>query len=990
MSPITAATAALAALLVAGCAGTGGGNSAGEVLMVGDNAVGEPCRLAGGAGKAPGGMTRVYKLLCGDWEEPSATLFAAKADDAEARGWWNKRLDSFAACSPAKPTQVLGGEAAEGIDCRLRAGGWPYQALTTRIGSTLWLADAIPAAMPALETAIGHLSGRRPIGTAAVGTTEASREMARLQARIASASYSVGDISSYNDLLKLAQYHNFQGEHAEAERLYRKALAIHQKVLPDQVGERSLLYMNIALEGSNQGRFDAADVLFDQASQDLHKALDPTLAARLASYRALHLANQRRNLEAVQMARQATILRQETAIALGYGGVQAALGSAFTPATGGGGEVLTGFGAAAFGDMVQSAYTEAAMLVELGWLDEAEIAINDARHMAELEPRVPRRWLVQLDLLEAKIQEKRDAPAVAVQTIDKAIGVERTLYSESTTEGRAQLALGRNLGKQDSNREALDAYRRGFEILAARGTGIDADRLMPYLAAAMRAAEGEPAEREALNAEMFEASQMARGTVAGQTMAQTAARLAADDKTVGTVVRKLQDARQRRDDLRRTQARAAGSTKTLAAQEKKLAASLAAIDKEIAELERQVQVASPRYNQLLDRPISAKETQSTLRAGEAIAQFLIGTNEGYGFLVQRDRIQVYPIALTRRQVEQRVRVLREPFESTAVPLPAYPVDDAHQLYRTLFGPVHEQIAGVRHLITVPSSALLSLPFGVLVTAPPPPISGYDYSKVPWMALRHGLTLAPSVQSFVNLRTTVKPSRAGKSFAGFGDFVPSGDGPGLLKSLSLPQSCAGEVNSIANASPLPDTATELRSVSRLLGGSPGDLITGRSFTVERLKRMSLDSYRIISFATHGLLPSKLRCLPEPALLTTRTGKDDGLLTSSEVATLSLDADLVVLSACDTGGPAGSGGEALTGLARSFFYAGARSLLVTHWDVPSRFTTDLLIGTFERAHAGASLAEALKQSQTRMIRTPISHPKGWAGFTVVGDGGQKIGR
>jgi CHAT domain-containing protein len=107
---------------------------------------------------------------------------------------------------------------------------------------------------------------------------------------------------------------------------------------------------------------------------------------------------------------------------------------------------------------------------------------------------------------------------------------------------------------------------------------------------------------------------------------------------------------------------------------------------------------------------------------------------------------------------------------------------------------------------------------------------------------------------------------------------------------------------------------------------------------------------------------------------------------------MNADLVVLSACDTGGPAGAtGGEALSGLARAFFYAGARTLMVTHWEVPSTFSAELVGETFRRATSGNNtLAEGLREAQLAMISQPVSHPKAWAGYSLVGDGGQRLGR
>ena len=408
------------------------------------------------------------------------------------------------------------------------------------------------------------------------------------------------------------------------------------------------------------------------------------------------------------------------------------------------------------------------------------------------------------------------------------------------------------------------------------------------------------------------------------------------------------------------------------------------------ELELQVQSASPQYNQLvLFEPVPAAEVQRSLQAGEGLSQFLIGADGGVGFLLSRDDIRIYPVDLTSAKARRVVAELRAPVEDP-VDVPPYPVDTAHRLYQTLYGPVLRELGAMQHLVTIPSGDLLSLPFGMLVVAPPPPVSGFDYSGVTFMVAQHALTLAPAVQSFASLRDT-RPSAAPYPFLGFGDPIPGGNTNAVLAGAGMTRSaqCAQEAGLIANFAPLPDTAFEITESAKALGAGAGSVVLGRAFTEQAVKQRPLDRYRIVSFATHGLLPSKLKCLNDAALVTTpgRGPYADGLLEASEVAAeLKMDADLVVLSACDTGG-GGESGEALSGLARTFFFAGARNLLVSHWEVPSLPTTELLVQSFRKlSDPGMTTAEALRQSQLGIIATgAFSHPKAWAGFTVVGHGG-----
>jgi CHAT domain-containing protein len=231
--------------------------------------------------------------------------------------------------------------------------------------------------------------------------------------------------------------------------------------------------------------------------------------------------------------------------------------------------------------------------------------------------------------------------------------------------------------------------------------------------------------------------------------------------------------------------------------------------------------------------------------------------------------------------------------------------------------------------------------------------------------------------------------------GFGDYLPSGDTQTVLTELELPDSCANQAELISRLPRLPNTAAEVEAVGSYLGAGSDDLYLQTAFSRQAVTRSDLEDYRVIYFATHGLMPYRLSCLPEPALTTSRVPSADGpgrgLLLAGDVVELRLDADLVVLSACDTGGPAKqTGGEALTGLARAFFYSGARSMLVTHWEIPDQPTVDIMTGTFQRmSEQGLSLARALQESQKEMIHgRGLSHPIVWGAFNVVGDGALKL--
>ncbi len=362
--------------------------------------------------------------------------------------------------------------------------------------------------------------------------------------------------------------------------------------------------------------------------------------------------------------------------------------------------------------------------------------------------------------------------------------------------------------------------------------------------------------------------------------------------------------------------------------------------------------------------------------------------------------------------------------AAAGPLP-FDTARANRLYETLFGQVKDLIEG-KQLLIVPSGALTQLPFQVLVTAPP--ASG-DLRSVAWLIREHALTVLPAVSSLKALRRVARPSAAGKPMIGFGNPLLDGDpsypqdleAAGLARAFGTCEQAAlqrmaslsgvrgvpplapagglADVSLIRRQVPLPETAIELCAVAADLGADPREIRLGARATEHEVKRLSetgeLAQYRIVHFATHGALAGQVADNSEPGLLltppATPSEEDDGYLTASEIAGLKLDADWVILSACNTAAAGAPNAGALSGLARAFFYAQARALLVSHWEVNSDATVKLVTGAMRRLAADKSVgrAEAMRQSMLALIGKGESyeaHPAYWAPFVVVGEGGR----
>ncbi len=373
------------------------------------------------------------------------------------------------------------------------------------------------------------------------------------------------------------------------------------------------------------------------------------------------------------------------------------------------------------------------------------------------------------------------------------------------------------------------------------------------------------------------------------------------------------------------------------------------------------------------------------------------------------------------------------------PLP-FNVQRAHALYGQLFGGV-EDIIRNKHIYVVPSGTLSSIPFNVLVTEPQReaiPISSsarsdkFGYAHVPWLGMRQPLTVLPAVSSLSALRKVARPSRAGDLYSGWG--APALDGNASCVKPDLPGSCPsvrslsdgtsrgasflsrvvgsrsvsrsngpmfrngrGDPAEVRKLCPLPDTAHELKCVAESLGALSSALRLGDDMNKRAFKQAKLDNYRIIHLATHGLMSGEVRALVaqggEPALVFSpkQTGnvEDDGLLTASEIGGLKLDAEWVILSACNTAAGGQDGNEALSGLAKAFFYAGARALLVSHWEVNSEAAVVLVTEAMAELSrdGGVGRSEAMRRAMGRLIATPdglAAHPMMWAPFVVVGEG------
>lgn len=445
----------------------------------------------------------------------------------------------------------------------------------------------------------------------------------------------------------------------------------------------------------------------------------------------------------------------------------------------------------------------------------------------------------------------------------------------------------------------------------------------------------------------------------------------------------------------------------------------------------------PDYGNLTNPPPpNAADLQKVLNADEALLSFYFGQYDSFVWVVRKDApVQFTRIKMTVGDLNAKVTKLREALEPQAAmisDIPAFDLKLASELYDTLLKPSEATWKPAKNLIVVTNGALGLLPLSLLPTAPSEIKANDDplfssYRAVPWLARTHAVTLVPSSSALQTLRKLPPGKSSRQELVAFGDplfsqeqaneassqdnvkVADAGGGSNITRGLPLkrrnsPQLDKADSANLAMLPRLPDTSAELKSIAAALQSDPSKVLNlGKDANEQKVKSMDLSGFKVIAFATHGLVPGELDGLTQPALALSAPGLSDsdgdGLLTMEEILTLKLDADWVVLSACNTGAGAGAGAEAASGLGRAFFYAGTRALLVTNWSVHSQSARELVTDLFKRQADDPKITrgEALRQAMMALADGPgyvgtggktefaYAHPLFWAPYSIIGDGG-----
>lgn len=774
---------------------------------------------------------------------------------------------------------------------------------------------------------------------------------------------------------------------------------------------------NQALQLSNLGKFAEADALFASATKGVDPS-DPVLTRLLRNYQMIHALNQ-------QDGKAALLALRERLGTQSSGGAAERLNEGYLDrpivqrlnseekrilALGGGGGRLSVTERTQLLD-AQARHLQGAAFRLLGQNDEAKKSQTDSvsRVMQVRSGKVASAiWLRGGALSElATLSEIAGDPAKARTQLSEAVELYQKNYPGSAALTGVQARLAALLARTGSTAEARTLFRQTVESSAgSAGASANVRGYLPAYFDLLTAADGGAAE------DFFAASQMLVRPGIAQTQAVFARELSGGSDDAARMFR--QSLNQSRDIVRldgdiarmaaveEQSAEMTDALSTARARRTALGASQTALLSTLAQF--------PKFRAVADGQTGLSALQAALKPGEGYYKLVLTAQKAYAFFATAAGARVFVLPITPETLSNKVAALRDTIaksENGEVVIEPFNVVMARALYLDLFAPIAADVAGLSHFIFEPDGPMLQLPVNLLVAdqagvdayiarGKSADADPYDFRGVAWLGRKQIVTTAVSPKAFIDVRS-IAPSRASKAYLGLGENTE-------ITTANIPVRPADDCAWPLGVWGRPISSDELRFASGVLGVGRSDVVTKDGFTdVSLSARSDLNNFRILHFATHGLVTSPSPACPaRPALVTSfAPANSDGLLSFREIFDLRLDADLVVLSACDTAGAAtaeatrdagiSTGGNfALDGLVRAFVAAGARSVIATHWPVPDEFdaTKTLITGLFS-ARKGEAIGNALQRAQIGMMdRADTSHPYYWSAFAVIGDASKAV--
>ena len=532
--------------------------------------------------------------------------------------------------------------------------------------------------------------------------------------------------------------------------------------------------------------------------------------------------------------------------------------------------------------------------------------------------------------------------------------------------------------------------------------------------------------------EAFLLSDLARGSSVQKALSQSTARsnVNVKDSKLGELARKEQDLQRQisnLNDLLVSMSYSSGD-KRISELQAKINNDISNLKSERESVKNSIKSSYPEYLDLIEpKPINIESTGKLLKPSEVLVNWYFGDKKSFVWAINQSGLSSFAsINLTKKDITRDVKSLRkslDPGVSSVDEIPIFDVNLSYKLYTQIIKPIESSLAGKDLLISVPHEALGQLPIGVLLTQQiKQPVIGSssfkDYQNAPWLVRKIAISQIPSVNALASLRFNKTERNTSPTFIAFADPYFSKAQASSAKKVETAQlntrgkplylRSAPKTSNVSSAElallpRLPDTSLEVNEIGKVLNAKVEDIFLHEHANVKKVMETDFSKKSIIMFSTHGLVPGELMGLTQPALALSAPDvsgekEGDGLLTMNKILELKLNAEWVVLSACNTAS-GGASSESVSGLGRAFFYAGAKALLVSNWPVDTVSSRELMVDLFKRQNnqdGKTTKPQALREAmlnladkggsrdlKTNAVSYSYAHPLFWAPFVMVGD-------
>ena len=959
---------------------------------------------------------RAWSIVCRDAAKPIGMIRALRGSDVELRlATLRSTTATCKSTTAAASVDDLSGVTLR--QCMLRDAPVGYLVYTIRRGQVTYVAEGLGGYASALELGLRTIVTDRTVsGKVTVATTSVVDPVAFARVQAGTLDPDQAMAEGYR--------RNNSGDYAEAAEFFD---TLQQRASGDVTSARTGEYLiNRGLQKSNLGDFEEASSLFAQARAVPTSDRVQTRLRR--NFEALHLLNQQRYGDALARLEQPVVPFNSVKTRSSDIEISTAIAAEINSGV----PVAQRLGA---NDSTSLTPDERALILDaqamqirgtLLRLEGKPGLARDTLTIAGADALAVRRGRV-LSITRLRSQILAET-GLALEDLGDVSGGEDKMrqavtllearYPQTIAVNGARARLAAYLARHGQADAALGLFRQVVQTAAQERSSVTGlgNLLSPYF--------GLLVDRMATNPALADDFFLATQTLVRPGVADTQAILARElSEGSGPGSRLFRQARTLERDIERTRIELANLlAETNQSAEVRQAISTLNTDLQQYGTEQIVTqselAAYPQYRALTPDALTLAELKQVLKPGEAYLKLVIAGRSVFAMLAAPDGASAWRVPLAPEQLTARVSALRDTIvKNETGQLNTYPfdVEAAHNLYIALAGPSADRLPKVKHLIFEPDGAMLLLPIDLLVTDTAsvtryksrianPDADQFDFTGTAWLGRSTMLSTAVAARAFRDTRG-VAPSTAKFQYLGFGENAPLGD---LIQaSATRGMSGAGAIGCTWPAAQWnrPVSAAELRIAATVLGGNGNAVVTGAAFTDSDIRaRTDLSDYRILHFATHGLVTApRDGCPARPALLTSfaHDQRSDGLLDFGEIYALKIDADLVILSACDTAGSASvvatraagilsGGGSALDGLVRAFIGAGGRSIIASHWPAPDDFNaTQRLISGLFTVPPGTSVGEALATTQRKLMdEKQTSHPYYWAGFAIIGDSAQKL--